>query len=352
MRTLFLHVGMHKTGTSAIQATLHAQRQRLPRFGFAYFPLTANHSRAIRSMVSDNPHLDLGNRLAGLHDPEDARAYGEACRQALLAFIAEAPAPGLLVSGEDIGMLEDEEVDRLLALLRPLVDRIVVLGMVRDPRSYIVSATQQVIKAGRTLAELAGPAMRRPAYRRRFARFEAHPAVDEVRLQRYHPGHLVRGCSVATFLSMCGAPPGLYDALNVRRHNVAVSDTALRMLLAANEAVPVLRPDGRANPGRARTLQQLLGSLPGPAFAPPEALVDLAMAAAAEDIAWMEQRLGIRFEAAAAPATGEAGATTLRRFEWEDAMALIALLNDRLVAMETQGPGAARRQPSMEKPDR
>jgi hypothetical protein len=332
LRTLFLHVGMHKTGTSSIQQTLHAQREILPAFGFAYFPPERNHSRAIASIVGDNPHRHAGNRLAGRHDREAAALYAAESREALQRFLAEEAAPNLIVSGEGIGMLGDPDIDRLLALLRPLVDRLVVVGLVRNPRPFLISATQQAVKAGRTLEELAGPAMRSPAYRKRFERFDRRPEVDEVRLRRYHPGHLVRGCSVATFLDMCGAPPALYDRLQVARENVTVSGTAVRALLVANEVVPVFLPDGSLNPGRARGLRRLLEGLPGERFTVPAALIDRAMAAAAADIAWMEQRLGARLDDDEPP--GEAGAEALRQFTAADVAALVRLLNDRLVAQE------------------
>ncbi len=343
MATLFLHVGMHKTGTSSIQETLHAHRAILPSFGFAYFEAERNHSRAIASIVADNPHLHTANRLAGRHDRDAAIRYAEESRQALLAFLAAPPAPNLIISGEGIGMLGDRDLDRLLVLLRPMVDRLVVVGLVRNPRSFLVSATQQAAKAGQTLDALAGPAMRSPAYRKRFARFERRAEVDEVRLRRYHPDHLVRGCSVATFLEMCGAPPDLGEALTVARENVAVSSTAVRALLVANEVVPVFLPDGSRNPARARGLRAALESLPGQRFRAPGAMVERAMAAAADDIAWMEERLGMPLDDQDVPVVPEAGEEMLRQFSRDDVAALIRLLNDRMAVAERLAAAAKAR---------
>lgn len=355
-RTLFLHIGMHKTGTSSIQRTLHAQPEELARFGYAYFPMEANHSRAIASISSDEPELHHGNRFAGRHRRQDAIDYAQNARQALSDFLANAPATRLVISGEGIAMLTDGEMDRLMAFLRPQVDRIVVVGLVRDPRSYVISAMQQAIRAGRTLAELEGEAMRRPAYRKRFQRFANRPEVDEMRLRRYHPQSLLHECSVATFLQMCDAPAALYATLKVLRENSAISDVAARLLLAANEVAPVFLPDGQRNPERSPKLRRVIEAIPGPRFSPPQDLVDRMVAAAVDDTAWIEEQLGERLTetgtgtgAGTMTAATDETPSTLRRFDWQDGCAIITLLNARLGApaderaRRPRRPGAAGR---------
>jgi hypothetical protein len=67
MRELFLHVGMHKTGTTSIQQTLHANRARLQRAGLSYFEAEeTNHSRTVFSAFAEAPHLYHANRRQGL----------------------------------------------------------------------------------------------------------------------------------------------------------------------------------------------------------------------------------------------------------------------------------------------
>lgn len=333
MRELLLHVGMHKTGTSSIQQTLLAERAVLQEAGFSYLDAGANHSRIVYSAFCEAPHLYHVNRRHGLHGVAEAAGFAAGCRDRLARFLAEAPGPRLVISGEDIGVLGRAGVARMLAAFRPLVDRIVVIGFVRPPLSFIASAIQQRIRGGSTLAEVSDGVV--PQYRHRFEPFRGAPEVAELRLQPYERAALASGCSVATFLQLCGAPPELYDRLTVDRANAGASRLGVVLALAANEAVPVFLPDGTANPARTPRLARFLDQLEGPRFAAPPALLAPHLARIAEDVAWMEAVLGrpfpeaeTRLDPAALAAPGDA-LDALDRPEIEAlARALNALLRD------------------------
>lgn len=335
MRTLFLHVGMHKTGTTSIQQTLHAQAAPLQEAGFSWFPAAEpNHSRAVFSAFTDQPHLYHVNRRHGLHRPAEAAAYAAACRDRLSAFLAGAPGPGLILSGEDIGMLGEAGIRRMLAAFRPLVDRIEVIGMVRPPRAFIASAIQQRIRGGALLETVEDGGVL-PQYRTRFEPFLTAPEVDAVRLHPYTREALVQGCSVATFLRLIGAPEALYPRLAVVRANTGASRLGVALALAANEAVPVFLPDGRANPARAARLARFLDGLEGPRFTAPERLIAPRLERAAADIAWMEAQLGTPFaEAEKQPAPPGAPEADPRQLDWEEIRTLARALNDLLRELE------------------
>ncbi|MBX9698642.1 MAG: hypothetical protein K2X74_04350, partial [Acetobacteraceae bacterium] len=206
MRTLFLHVGMHKTGTTSIQQTLHAGRAALAEAGLSWFAgAEPNHSRSVFSAFTETPHLYHVNRRHGLHAPTDAAQHAAEARAALTAFLHGAPEPGLILSGEDISMLGEAAIRRMLAAFRPLVDRIVVVAMVRPPRGFIASAIQQRIRGGALLDGIEDGGVL-PHYRARFEPFLTAPEVAETRLHPYTPETLDHGCSVATFLRLIGAP--------------------------------------------------------------------------------------------------------------------------------------------------
>lgn len=340
MRELFLHIGMHKTGTSSIQQTLHGSAELLQAHGIAWFPAAEpNHSRTVVSAFTAEPHRYPVNRRLGLHEPDAAARYAEACRDRLSAFLSDAPGPRLVVSGEGIGMLAPDGIARMLAAFRPLVDRITVIGFVRPPRSYIASAIRQRITDGATLATL----RRRPVvprYRGRFAPFLGAPDVDAVRLLPFTPARLLGGCSVATFLDAIGAPGTLHGRLPVLRANSGGSHLGGVLALAANEAVPIFLDDGAANPGRSARLARLLDDLPGSPFAVPEPLVALGLAASADDIAWMERRLGAPFDAAEKTAASD-GAAEPRPLDATEVRQLVLALNALLLATQPAGAGPA-----------
>ncbi|HYZ34530.1 MAG TPA: hypothetical protein VE684_19870 [Crenalkalicoccus sp.] len=342
MRELFLHVGMHKTGTTSVQRTCQANRALLAASGISYLEAREpNHSRTVFSAYAEEPHTYHVNRRDGLHEPGPAADYAARCRDLLLGFLAGAPGPRLLVSGEDIGMLSEAATARMLAEFRPLVDRIVVVGLVRPPRGYMISAAQQRIRGGSRLEDL--PDGTQPRYRFRFAKFRDAPEVAELRLRPFARATLERGCAVATTLALCGAPPELYDRLAVDRANVSASRPGVALSLAANEVAPVFRPDGSANPERARRLVRFLEELDGPRFTLPETLLAPWLAEEAEDIAWMEEVLAAPLGPLDTPPAEGAG-TDLRSLTWPEVQALVRGLNalflDREAARPARAPAA------------
>ncbi len=85
MRQLFLHVGMHKTGTSSIQETLHANRPILAEAGYAYMDDVVNHSRIVPSAFAAQPEQLAANRRAGILGAAAGAAFAAACREKLQA---------------------------------------------------------------------------------------------------------------------------------------------------------------------------------------------------------------------------------------------------------------------------
>ncbi len=344
MRELFLHVGMHKTGTTAIQATLFAHRALLQEAGYSYLDAAANHSRLVHSAFSEAPERYPPNRRAGLLAPAAAASFAAECRARLSAFLETAPGPRLVISGEGIGMLGAAGIGRMLAAMRPAVDRITVIGLVRPPRAYIASALQQRIRAGGRLERIM--ATLRPDYRARFEPFLEAPEVAEVRLERYVPEALVQGCSVATMLHLCGAPPALHAAMQVQRLNERMSRLGAVLHLALNEAVPTAGADGGPNPARAPGIGRFLDGLGGPPLRslPPQAAA--ALDRAAEDIAWMERVLGQPFAEAEKRADAADAPDPLRGLAWPEILALAEALNALLrESAPERGAGARRLQP-------
>ena len=344
-RHLFLHVGMHKTGTSAIQNTLFAQRALLAEHGFGYFDAVVNHSALVFMAFAERPERSWHAARVGMKDPATLAATAAANRDRLQAFLERSPHPKLIISGEEISSLDPGGARRMLEFFRRHVGRITVIGFVRPPRSFIASALQQRIKGGKTVATIGQRLY--PAYRNRFSPYLQAGDLAETVLQMYAPGELVAGCSVATLLSLIGAPPGLHGQLTVRQENASMSRTAVALCLAMNEQVPIFR-NGLPNQERAKGLLDILMRVPGPRFTMPAAVLDqlAARPAVREDIAWMEQALGRSFEGldtagepggeqhASPEAWAAAELTSLGRDELHR---LMTTLNARLLAEQRRG---------------
>jgi hypothetical protein len=289
MKHLFLHVGLHKTGTTSIQNTFFAERATLAAAGIRYFGASANHSGAlIRAFAADPARFNRANRTGS------PGRTPEAARERLAAFLDRAPAGTLVISGEGADRLDENDVRRMLGFLRDRVDRLTVIAFVRPPRSFMRSAAQQRVRGGLPLDRLADAW---PRYRLKLQKFLQASDPGRVLTPIHHPSELRRGCSVATMLHTIGAPDALYDLLLVRRENAALSRPAVALMLAANEILPRRGPDGLPNPARARGLFRLLEGWPGARFEIPDSVLDHALSEpmAWRHVAWAEQQLGRRF---------------------------------------------------------
>lgn len=294
-RTLVLHVGLHKTGTSSIQATLAGNRRHLRALGFSYSRLcflsrNRNHSGALYTLFSRRAGRYRGNLLHGLSGPWRLAAYRWAVAAFLELEMRLDRAPVFILSGEDMSRLAGNEVRALRARFARHFDRIRVVAYVRPPASYAHSAAQERLRGGATLTRLAA-APPCPRYRRRLAKFIRIFGAEHVHLRLWSPARFPHGDAVAAFLEDIGAPPGVYRRLDVRRRNASMSAPAAVHLSTANARLPLLR-HGRRNPARARALTREIERLEGPAFRMPAEAIARVMANSQADLAWINARLG------------------------------------------------------------
>jgi hypothetical protein len=299
MKHLFLHVGMQKTGTTSIQFTFFANRALLAEQGLHYLDAARSHSGLMETA--------FGAGTTGASLPPRAVA----ARDKVARFLGQPEAGRFVISGEDMCRMEAEEIRGLLGFVRPLVDRVTVVCFVRPPRGYLTSSVQQGIRAGTPLRRLR--VLAPPNYRNQIGKFLDCADLADTVLTLHHRAALVRGCSIAAMLDICGAAPDLYDRLALKQENTSLSRDGATLLLALAEAgLPGKRRAGAA-PDRAWRQHALrfANALPGPRFAIPPALVESALSApeVLADLRWAEERLGRPFpESAAVPPPDEAEA--------------------------------------------
>lgn len=106
MRTLFVHIGTHKTGTTSVQWYLNRHASKLKGYG-TYVPKAGCPS------PRSSGHHNIPWLLAG--DPRAKIAHGGI--DALLAELAEVDSPNAVVSSEEFHFLADQpqalaELDR------------------------------------------------------------------------------------------------------------------------------------------------------------------------------------------------------------------------------------------------
>ena len=130
-----LHVGVHKTGTTAVQTSLARSRDVLLEHGVRY-PGTLMAHRDIASSALQRP---LGWRTDGARPP-DPHLWQQTVRQ------AQHWAGRTLISSEFLSEADDAQVDRIAAEVG--TDRLHVLITLRNFGRLLPSAWQQNLKSG------------------------------------------------------------------------------------------------------------------------------------------------------------------------------------------------------------
>lgn len=136
---IYLHIGTHKTGTTAIQSFAADNRKLLAEYG-VHWP-----KERLKPHAKQHSTLAL-NMRAGKHD--EVRAYLDRAFKDAKASAAES----LFLSGEAFSHLGEANVQRFLAMLGG--HDVEVILFFRNVYSYAVSALNQQIKSHEKLLPL------------------------------------------------------------------------------------------------------------------------------------------------------------------------------------------------------
>ncbi|MEO0564513.1 MAG: sulfotransferase domain-containing protein, partial [Chloroflexota bacterium] len=136
VKTCYLHIGLHKTGTTSIQQSIRLNEEALTDLGF-YIP------EAGRVGV-DGIHYGIAWSLMSGHI--NHKTYRGAYLE-LVDEIDKCDQEQVVVSSEDFCILDDEEVIKLRDYLDPVTD-VRVMIYLRNPADWIISRWNQLIKQG------------------------------------------------------------------------------------------------------------------------------------------------------------------------------------------------------------
>jgi hypothetical protein len=148
-RTLFLHVGDHKTGSSFVQSCFALSQQELARAGVYYPParnlkeaaagrMSFGNAEPLLSIISDN-----ANRIDRLP-------------------LTPPGLPAVLYSGEIlmVTLVRGRSLGRLVAAARDAgFVRVRILLFIRDPIGHYASLWQQTVKKGGNIGSIDGDAV-------------------------------------------------------------------------------------------------------------------------------------------------------------------------------------------------
>ncbi|MEO2267256.1 hypothetical protein V1358_08085 [Pseudoalteromonas sp. YIC-656] len=145
MKECILHIGMHKTGSSAIQEYCTDNSGSLGD-GIVYADLgTANHSGPIcyayKSEIETHPYF---NRRG--HSTEEFQRLRELYQSKIEEQLAKNYHK-IIFSAEDLVALTKVDLDALKSVILRYVDKISVVAYLRSPIDFAESAFQEMVKA-------------------------------------------------------------------------------------------------------------------------------------------------------------------------------------------------------------
>ncbi len=193
---VILHIGMHKTGSTSIQAALNGYDSDSVRYAQLGME---NHSLPLHALFNPDPYRHPA--IANLGMKKWQISVSRTIWKWRLAMELRRPAGRLILSGEDISTLPAQGVANLRAALFGHSRSVTVTAFIRDPVSYPSSAYTEHLKSG-----MAAPKIQSPRYRQRFAKFLEQFTRDACLFIPYLPELLKNGCVVADFCHRLGIP--------------------------------------------------------------------------------------------------------------------------------------------------
>lgn len=220
-KRVILHIGMHKTGTTAIQKSLEGQTVG----GIGYAKLGyANHSVPLMTIFQEAPYYYWQRvGVAG----QDIVSRKHIFTSKLEAELDRTDIDTLLLSSEDIGWLSTPEKSALVGFFEERGHSLDVLCLTRQPVEFAASALQQRIQGGlRNLTEI------HPRYVDRLKFFLDSLGQERLTVVDYASVCEQYGDVVSGFCSLAGLPFKVPEAV---RQNRALSSEATRVIFRLNQ---------------------------------------------------------------------------------------------------------------------
>ncbi|WP_138468460.1 hypothetical protein [Poseidonocella sp. HB161398] len=280
MEEVLLHVGMHKTGTTTLQSALAGYDDGETVTADLEFP---NHSVPVYTAFSEAPeryHFWRAHGLSQAQVEERRRGY----LQMLDGQLARSDRRRLVISGEDISVLDAREKATLTGFLTARAPKLHVVCYLRAPAAYAGSALGQRIKGGvKTLPESCSP-----QYRLRLEGFRTDPRISRLSVRKFAPGALRKRDIVEDFAVRHGLDPARMARSPL---NEGLSAAALKLIFHFNKAMPLSAGDLVLMQARQALVREVSEAYPGPGLGRPW----LRCLADESELGYAEAQFGLSF---------------------------------------------------------
>lgn len=299
---VILHIGLGKTGTTAIQQTLLAGADRLEQHHDIHFPVKfddprpfgGNHTLFLRSLFQPGAETRRPNIVAGLGSAEALAQANANLRTQFQAGFDNSNASRLLLSAEGVGHFTEASLANLMGWLCELSDSIRVIACLRHPRHALASEIQQRLKTGSLLKnmQLFPPYY---AFEKLFSQLEKYVPRDAITVYDYAESRRSQQGITGLLLSKLGIDAG-GEFQTSPVVNKGISHEATLLLDSINRQRPLV-VDGEMNPKRSMGDTQAFLKIPGRKYVPDLEVYELLDECVAPDLEWLSQHYGIHLDA-------------------------------------------------------
>lgn len=287
---LILHVGMPRTGTSAIQESLYYGLNNPETLYFSFDETKA--SATLNALFSADPSDDPRLRLLGW-SPEKFADFQRTAEQKLwhALSVATSTHSSLYLSAENCWVMQQSELQAMKRFIDAARLTIRVVAYVRPRHDWLESRFQDYISRGGRNFRVAPPRMDVLNYAERIQTLEQVFGKTRVELFPYAP-HLFPGNCVVAHFSRTRQLDLPADA--IRRTPASLSLPALRLLYAYRQHVPQRRGSKSAVMQNQLLLKQL-SALSGPQLRLHPELVAPILDPLQDQLAVVSDRTGVAF---------------------------------------------------------
>lgn len=291
-----MHIGLHKTGSTAVQHALFNGADRLEHeLGILYPRFIRNHSAPLTAMFHHAPETYRINVMEGIDTPKAAARHAKSRRHAFEKAMKKTAADIVLLSGEDVSDLQIEGIVALREWLLQWTDDPRVVCMVRNPFKWAVSAAQSSIRGGRTWRQankqliMLAASQRLGKFMEQFGR--ASMFVFTLEAAKEHPAGIAGYLLEQLELGEVALP----RSEDVNR-NASMSLEAAYIISHLNQRRPLFT-DGKMNPRRYQNdIVPLIRDIPGQPFRLSREAMEKVSASAEQDRDWLKQHFGLELD--------------------------------------------------------